>query len=52
VFVKAGSLDDPDWVKPTHQSWISKAVPWAKIDEDLPSFPRGRLPGKSAQGNA
>ena len=38
VWIKAGSLDEPELIKPTHQSWIGKAVPWAYLDRDLPSY--------------
>jgi len=40
VFIKAGSLDDPEMVRPTHQIWADKAVPWAHIDDTLPGFPK------------
>ncbi len=42
VFLKAGSLDEPQRVKPSCQTWTRRAVPWAYIDESLPSFPEGR----------
>ncbi|WP_407886433.1 GFA family protein [Scytonema sp. NUACC26] len=42
VWIKAGSLDDPTLVKPTYQIWSDRAVPWAYIDADLPSFPGNR----------
>ena len=42
VFLKAGSLDEPQRVKPNCQTWTKRAVPWAYIDESLPSFPEGR----------
>jgi hypothetical protein len=42
VFLKAGSLDEPQRVKPNCQTWTKRAVPWACIDESLPSFPEGR----------
>ena len=38
VWIKAGSLDAPELIKPTYQSWIGMAVPWAYLDKDLPSF--------------
>ena len=41
VFVKAGTLDDPTIVRPAHQSWVSSAVPWSRIDPGLPSFGKG-----------
>jgi len=41
VFIKAGSLDEPELIKPSYQTWTQCAVPWAYIDENLPSFPKG-----------
>jgi hypothetical protein len=41
VYVKAGVLDDPSIVKPTHQSWLPSAVPWCRIAPDLKSFQKG-----------
>ncbi len=40
VWIKAGSLDEPGSIKPSHQIWTQCAVPWAYIKEDLPSFPK------------
>ncbi len=42
VFLKAGSLDEPQRVKPSCQTWTKRAIPWAYIDESLPSFPESR----------
>jgi hypothetical protein len=42
VYAKAGSLDDPSLVVPTHQSWTASAVPWSRIERGLESFSRGR----------
>jgi hypothetical protein len=42
VFIKAGSLDTPELIKPTYQSWIGMAVPWAYLDKDLPGFTGNR----------
>ena len=41
VFVKAGTLDDPTIVQPAHQSWVSSAVSWSRIDPTLRSFTKG-----------
>jgi hypothetical protein len=41
VFIKAGSLDRPELVKPSLQVWTERAVPWAYIDTNLPSYPKG-----------
>jgi hypothetical protein len=42
IYVKAGAFDEPDVVEPSHQSWIDRAVPWARIDPSLPAYRRGR----------
>jgi len=39
-YLKAGCLDDPGLVRPTHQSWTKSRVPWSAIDRTLPSFDR------------
>jgi hypothetical protein len=51
VYIKAGSLDDPSLVKPACQIWTEMAVPWARIDEGLATYQRGRLttPEKESQ---
>lgn len=41
VYLKAGCLDDPALVRPTHQSWTSSMVPWATIGQGLTSYPKG-----------
>ncbi|PJZ71406.1 hypothetical protein CH373_02595 [Leptospira perolatii] len=43
VFIKAGTLDNPNLVKPTHQIWTSLAVPWANIDPSLPSYSKNKM---------
>jgi len=42
VYIKAGSLDDPNIVQPKIQIWMSKKVPWAEIDSSLTYFPQNR----------
>jgi len=32
VWIKAGSLDEPARIQPTHQVWTKMAVPWAYLD--------------------
>lgn len=44
VYVKAGTLDDPARVEPTHQNWMVSAVPWSRIAPGLESFERGPKP--------
>ncbi|MEI9885490.1 MAG: GFA family protein [Rhizomicrobium sp.] len=36
--VKAGSLDDPSWIKIGGALYTSSAQPWAHIDRSLPAF--------------
>jgi hypothetical protein len=38
--IKAGSLDDPSWLKPTMMLWKSTAQPWAHMIPDIPAFDR------------
>jgi hypothetical protein len=49
VWIKAGSLDEPQRIMPTHQTWIQMAVPWAYLDKDLPGYVgNGPSPGREA----
>ena len=38
MVVKAGSLDDPSWLKIGGALYVSSAQPWAHIDRALPAF--------------
>ncbi len=38
IFVRAGTLDDPDIAKPAATIWTASAPSWACVDESLPSF--------------
>ena len=38
VWIKAGSLDEPELVRPSHQTWTQMAVNWAYVDRNLPAF--------------
>jgi len=40
--VKAGSLDDPSWLKLGGALYTSSAQPWAHIDRSLPAFEKMR----------
>ena len=39
LFVRAGSLDDPDLAPPQMSIWTAQAPRWACIDERLPHLP-------------
>jgi hypothetical protein len=38
TFVRAGTLDDPELVRPAATIWTSQAPSWACLDETLPSW--------------
>jgi hypothetical protein len=40
VFVRAGTLDDPEIARPVATIWTSQAPSWACIDERLPKVER------------
>jgi hypothetical protein len=50
IFVRAGSLDDPEWVKPATTIWTASAPSWACIDEGLPCFDAQPPPPVPAPG--
>lgn len=37
--IKAGTLDDSSWVKPTIQIWCDKAQPWGVLDSSVKCEP-------------
>jgi hypothetical protein len=41
--VKAGSMDDPSWLKPNMVVYTASAQPWAHMDPALPHF--AKMPG-------
>jgi hypothetical protein len=43
VFVRAGTLDDPEVAKPAMTIWTASAPSWACFDPDLPQLP-GQAP--------
>ena len=38
--VKAGTLNDKSWLKPTHQFWCSSKHPWLELSEELEKHDR------------
>ncbi len=39
-WVKAGTLDDPSWLRPQMNIWCSSAQPWVNIDDAIPAYER------------
>lgn len=40
IFVRAGTLDDPEIARPSMAVWTSQAPTWACIDPDMPKVER------------
>lgn len=40
IFIKAGTLDDPSWVKPDAHIWCDEKLPWVAIEEGAAQMPR------------
>jgi hypothetical protein len=40
IFVRAGTLDDPEIAKPSSTIWVSSAPTWACIDDQIPRVER------------
>ncbi|MBU2510855.1 GFA family protein [bacterium] len=40
IWIKAGSLDDSNWVKPALSIWTSSAQPWSVIPPETHNFPK------------
>lgn len=36
--LKAATLDDPGWLKPTFHIWTASSQPWAETTDELPKF--------------
>ena len=39
TFIKAGTLDDVSWVKPSLHVWCAEKQPWVAIEEDVSQVP-------------
>ncbi len=44
IFVRAGTLDDPEIAKPSVTIWTETAPSWACIDATLPTYPKQAPP--------
>ncbi len=42
LIIKAGTLDDRSWLKPSTHIWTRSAQPWVKIEPSATIFPKGR----------
>ncbi|MEZ5738852.1 MAG: GFA family protein [Burkholderiaceae bacterium] len=39
LFIKAGTLDDPGWVRPGAEIWCDSKLGWATLGSELPKMP-------------
>ena len=42
IWVRAGTLDDPTFIKPAYEYWTDSKVEWATIPEKIERFNKGR----------
>jgi hypothetical protein len=40
VIIKAGSMDDSSWLRPSASIYLDSAPPWASVPDGIPGFPR------------
>jgi hypothetical protein len=40
TFIKAGTLEDPSWVKPSAHLWCIEKQPWVAIEEGFAQLPK------------
>jgi hypothetical protein len=40
IFIKAGTLDDKSWLRPTMHVWCESAQPWVQIPAEMTRFPK------------
>ncbi len=45
VMIRAGTMDDSSWVKPSMQIYCDSKMPWVALGGDIQSFPKMPMPG-------
>jgi hypothetical protein len=45
VMIRAGTLDDSSWIKPSMQIYCDSKMPWVALGGELQSFPKMPMPG-------
>lgn len=46
IGIRAGTLDDPSWFRPTVDFWTSSAQPWDFMNPEVQKHPRQPVPGR------
>jgi hypothetical protein len=44
VMIRAGTMDDSSWLKPTVEIYCDSKMPWVALGGDLQSFPKMPMP--------
>ncbi len=44
-WLKAGTLDDPSWLRPQMNIWCDSAQPWVSIDDAVSAYEKNPPPG-------
>lgn len=47
MYLLAGTLDDPTWVRPSCHAFAGEALDWVALADDLPRYPRFSRPRES-----
>jgi hypothetical protein len=45
VMIRAGTMDDSSWVKPSMEIYCDSKMPWVALGGELQSFPKMPMPG-------
>jgi hypothetical protein len=43
IDITTASLDDPERFPPAKEIWTEHRIPWERVNEDIPQFPRSSL---------
>ena len=49
VGIRAGSLDDPTWFRPTVDVWVASRLPWDLLHPDTQKYAQGRTRASDAE---
>jgi hypothetical protein len=49
VGIRAGSLDDPSWFRPTADVWVASRLPWDLLHPDTKKYAQGRTQARDAE---
>jgi hypothetical protein len=50
AYIKAGTLDDPSWLRPTVDVWCDSRQPWVSLDDTRAAFARDFVAPPASRG--